>query len=135
MQLFLIRHGQPAWVDDGINYDNPVLTDIGRRQAELTAQRVADLDVDHLLVSPLVRAQETAAPIAAALGVEVEIDDFQASRSGGGTGGAPKSPSFLFAKCKARDRTARTRDSERERDNTPDQPRRRVEVVHGPPTF
>ncbi len=72
MQLVFIRHGQPAWDLDGLAVDNPGLTDIGHEQAARLAERLSCIDtlaVDELLVSPLVRAQQTAAPIADALGL------------------------------------------------------------------
>jgi len=35
MELIFIRHGQPQWEIDGGGVDDPVLTDVGHRQAEL----------------------------------------------------------------------------------------------------
>jgi probable phosphoglycerate mutase len=74
MELVLVRHGEPRWVVDGRNRNDPELTERGRAQAARVARRLADpradpLDgpVDHLLVSPARRAEETAAPIARAL--------------------------------------------------------------------
>jgi probable phosphoglycerate mutase len=71
MDVFFIRHGEPAWIIDGRNHADPHLTDAGHRQAELTAQRLAAFDppLTELLVSPAIRSQETAAPIAAATGI------------------------------------------------------------------
>jgi probable phosphoglycerate mutase len=77
MQLILVRHGQPAWSDPaGRARNDPPLTDLGVRQAGLAADRLgneADLPAagaaDRLFVSPAIRAQQTAAPIAAALGL------------------------------------------------------------------
>lgn len=69
-----MRHGQPRWVVDGRNRNDPELTERGRAQARRVADRLADPGaapalgpVDHLLVSPARRAAETAAPIAEAL--------------------------------------------------------------------
>src|SRR4051794_36460674 len=70
MELIFVRHGEPAWSNDGMAVDNPPLTDRGNQQAELTAKALADRAVDQLLVSPLARAQQTAAPMADALGIE-----------------------------------------------------------------
>lgn len=79
----LIRHGEPEWVVDGHNRNDPALTARGRAQAERAASRIADPEdepadgpVDHLLVSPARRAQETVAPIAAALGLEPVTHDW-----------------------------------------------------------
>lgn len=84
MELILVRHAQPAWVsDEGRNRNDPDLTERGRAQAERVARRLADTeddpargDVDLLVVSPAVRAQETAAPIATALGLRPEVHDW-----------------------------------------------------------
>jgi probable phosphoglycerate mutase len=70
MEMVLIRHGEPQWVRDGASVDNPPLTERGHRQAQLLADGLAGLEVDELFVSPLVRAQQTAAPLVEALGVE-----------------------------------------------------------------
>lgn len=77
MELILVRHGEPLWVVDGRNRNDPELTERGHAQAALVAARLADPEVDpvdgpvdHLLVSPARRAQETCAPIATALGLE-----------------------------------------------------------------
>ncbi len=63
MEIVLIRHGQPEWVRDGLNVTNPPLTDLGRRQAERLARALAGEHFDEVLVSPLVRARETADPL------------------------------------------------------------------------
>ncbi|NLV54455.1 MAG: histidine phosphatase family protein [Acidimicrobiales bacterium] len=84
MELILVRHGEPAWSDaDGLARNDPVLTDRGRAQARAVARRLAATeqvpewgDIDRLLVSPAVRAQETAAPIAAALDLPIETSDW-----------------------------------------------------------
>jgi len=84
MELILVRHGQPAWTTpDGKGRNDPGLTDLGHRQAKRAASRLADTedlpgrgDVDRLFASPAVRAQETAAPIAAALDLPVETHEW-----------------------------------------------------------
>ncbi|MEX2658873.1 MAG: histidine phosphatase family protein [Acidimicrobiales bacterium] len=70
MRLTFIRHGEPAWTVDGRSVDDPVLTERGQRQAELLAKHLAELSCDEVLVSPLVRAQQTAVPLLEALGLE-----------------------------------------------------------------
>lgn len=51
------------------------LADAGRAQAERTAARIAELHrVDAIYTSPLERARETAAPIAAATGLPAKVD-------------------------------------------------------------
>ena len=78
-----MRHGQPRWVVEGRNVNDPELTERGHLQAERLAKRLADpsadpLDgpADHLLVSPARRAAETAAPIASTLGVGPDTNDW-----------------------------------------------------------
>ncbi len=51
------------------------LADAGREQAERAARRIAELArVDAVYASPLERARQTAAPIAAARGLKVQVD-------------------------------------------------------------
>ncbi len=84
MELILVRHGEPAWTTpDGTGRNDPWLTERGTAQARLIAERMADRDtepargpVDRLFVSPAVRAQETAAPIAEALAMAAETRDW-----------------------------------------------------------
>jgi broad specificity phosphatase PhoE len=68
MELVLVRHGQPAWIRDLAAQVDPELTDLGHRQAALTAERLAAMRFDDLLVSTARRAQQTAEPIRAHLG-------------------------------------------------------------------
>ncbi len=68
MEIVLIRHGEPEWVRDGLNVVDPPLTGRGLAQAERLAEALADESFDEILVSPLVRARQTAAPLLAALG-------------------------------------------------------------------
>lgn len=49
MRLIFIRHGDPDYVHD-------TLTEKGKREAELLAQRVKNWDVSKFYVSPLGRA-------------------------------------------------------------------------------
>lgn len=73
-----MRHGEPEWARNGLTVDDPRLTDRGRRQADLLADRLVDEHFDGLLVSPLRRAAETMAPIAARLGMEASVLDWLA---------------------------------------------------------
>ncbi|MEY4067969.1 MAG: hypothetical protein RLZZ332_305 [Actinomycetota bacterium] len=63
MHLTLIRHAEPEWVRDGLSQDNPPLTARGHRQARRLADRLEAEHFDHVYVSPLLRARQTAAPI------------------------------------------------------------------------
>lgn len=70
----LIRHGQPEWVRDGLNVVDPPLTELGHRQAAALAATMAVQELDEVLVSPLLRARQTAAPVLEALGRDEDID-------------------------------------------------------------
>jgi probable phosphoglycerate mutase len=73
--LRLVRHAQPAYVVDGAMYNNPALTALGHEQARMLAARDWGR-VDELWVSPMVRAQQTAAPLADRLGLEPVTHDW-----------------------------------------------------------
>jgi broad specificity phosphatase PhoE len=63
MDLFLLRHAQPRWSEDGVSRVDPGLTTLGRAQAEAAAERLATVRFDEVLVSTATRAVETAAPL------------------------------------------------------------------------
>lgn len=77
MLLRLARHGESegnfAGSLQGSRFDTP-LSARGRRQAEALAIRLADEGVDAVWASPMVRAKETAAIVAAPHGLSVSID-------------------------------------------------------------
>ena len=78
MDIVFIRHGQPQWAVDGISQTDPYLTELGHEQAGFSASRIAKANpqATELVVSPAVRAQQTAAPIGEFAGLEmVTIDD------------------------------------------------------------
>jgi probable phosphoglycerate mutase len=75
-RLILVRHGLTDWnverrllgrIDIGLNEN-------GRAQAQAAAEALKGFSVRAILSSPQVRARETAAPIASALGLEVQTD-------------------------------------------------------------
>ena len=75
--LYLARHGQAT---SGPNHRweaSDPLTELGHGQAADLARHVATLDPapSRIVVSPAVRSRETAAPCAAALGLEEEVDE------------------------------------------------------------
>jgi 2,3-bisphosphoglycerate-dependent phosphoglycerate mutase len=74
VELLLIRHGQPEWVRDGLNVVDPPLTELGHRQAGALAAAMADEQLDEVLVSPLLRARQTAAPVLEALGRAEDVE-------------------------------------------------------------
>ena len=89
MELFLIRHGQSAnnaLADMTLRVEDPLLTPAGELQAERAAQHLAARRhlhadardaarpiLDQLYCSPMLRAMQTARPIARALGVPYEV--------------------------------------------------------------
>ncbi|MBW2315890.1 MAG: histidine phosphatase family protein [Deltaproteobacteria bacterium] len=78
-QITLLRHAEPDWAPGGgAAVDDPGLTDYGHVQAERAAAALARERVDTIYVSPYRRSQETAQPLARALGLEpVTIPDFR----------------------------------------------------------
>ncbi|MFN9367846.1 MAG: histidine phosphatase family protein [Planctomycetia bacterium] len=76
MIQYLVRHGRSVSNQEGRvqgRADVP-LSPLGQRQAEIMAGWALSLPhVDEVWSSPLVRARDTAAPIAAALGLEVRV--------------------------------------------------------------
>jgi broad specificity phosphatase PhoE len=75
--VHLLRHGE-VYNPQGILYGRAPgfnLSDRGLAMAERVAERIGDQDISHVVASPLERAQQTAAPIAAARGVEIVTDD------------------------------------------------------------
>jgi probable phosphomutase (TIGR03848 family) len=71
--LFLIRHAHTDWIGHSIAGRQPGvhLTSEGREQAARLIGRMGHLSIAAIYSSPLERARETAAPLAAALGLEV----------------------------------------------------------------
>jgi broad specificity phosphatase PhoE len=75
--VHLVRHGEVA-NPSGVLYGRLPgfqLSDDGRTMAKAAADFLAGRDITVLRSSPLERAVQTAEPIAAELGLEVEIDD------------------------------------------------------------
>lgn len=70
VELILVRHGEPEWVRDGLNVDNPPLTERGQRQARAVAGALFGEVFDEIWVSPLVRAQQTALPLLSDRGID-----------------------------------------------------------------
>lgn len=78
MRLLLVRHGQtPSNVAYLLDTDvpGPGLTELGERQAAALPAALADEDIEAVYASTLVRTQLTAAPLAAARGLDVIVRD------------------------------------------------------------
>lgn len=74
MDLLLIRHAEPVRIVDAEGPADPPLRDRGRLQAEKLASWLATEGLDAIVSSPMRRALETAAPVAAVHGLEVLVD-------------------------------------------------------------
>jgi probable phosphoglycerate mutase len=75
MRLFLIRHGAVIPPAPGAFYggaDVP-LSDIGQAEARAAAQFLANVEVDHIVASPLERAHYGALQVAQGRNMEVEL--------------------------------------------------------------
>lgn len=70
MELILVRHGLPDWAPDTFARNDPHLSDLGNLQASRVAA-IANRwgPIDEIWMSPMHRALETAAPIAASTGL------------------------------------------------------------------
>jgi probable phosphoglycerate mutase len=72
-ELLLIRHGDAIPTADEIIpsgvYDDLPLSSIGRRQVHLLTERLKEQQFDAIYSSPLLRCQQTAEPLAKALGL------------------------------------------------------------------
>jgi broad specificity phosphatase PhoE len=75
--VHLLRHGE-VYNPEGVLYGRRSgfhLSERGQAMAERVAESIGDRTIVHLVSSPLERAQETAAPLAKARGLEVQIDE------------------------------------------------------------
>ena len=74
MQLLLVRHALPHRTQAGEGSD-PELTDVGREQANRLPEALTRFPITLLVSSPQRRAVATAEPVAAALGLGIELDE------------------------------------------------------------
>lgn len=75
--VHLLRHGE-VHNPTGVLYGRLPgfrLSDLGVAQAELAAEYLATRPIGHLVASPLERAQQTAGPLADALGLDIATDE------------------------------------------------------------
>ena len=76
MELLIVRHALPVRRENVVDGPaDPQLQPDGLRQADLLAEYLVPERLDAIYVSPLLRARQTAAPLAAAQGLEIVIDD------------------------------------------------------------
>lgn len=71
-KIYLVRHGEAA--AGFSSHTDPGLSERGRAEAEVAAQILAPLPGIRLYSSPLRRAQETAAPLAALTGASISLE-------------------------------------------------------------
>lgn len=75
--VHLLRHGE-VHNPDGVLYGRLPgfrLSELGERQAQAAADWLAQREIGYLVSSPLERARQTAAPLAGATGLAVEVDE------------------------------------------------------------
>ncbi|MGI6551394.1 MAG: histidine phosphatase family protein [Syntrophomonadales bacterium] len=75
MRLILVRHGSTIWNAEG-KYQGTMdvpLSDKGRQEAQMVAERLRDEDITAIYSSDLVRARETAEIIARPHGLPVKV--------------------------------------------------------------
>lgn len=75
-RILVIRHGQTAWNASGIvqGHTDIALDALGLWQAQQLARALADADLQAIYSSDLARARQTAAPLAACQGLELQLD-------------------------------------------------------------
>ncbi|MBM3462712.1 MAG: histidine phosphatase family protein [Armatimonadetes bacterium] len=71
IELVLVRHAQPDWEPQDRAVDDPVLTPLGLEQAARVGDTLGAERWDAIHASPLVRAQQTAEPVARGAGLEI----------------------------------------------------------------
>ena len=77
MDVYLVRHGRTQLNAAGLLRGrlDPPLDTVGRAEARDLAWQLSEVGPSRIVSSPLLRARETAGPIAAAAEVSVEIDE------------------------------------------------------------
>lgn len=87
--VLLVRHGRTALNDAGLLRGrlDPPLDDVGLAEAERTAHALAPMEPTRIVCSPLARARETAAAIAALTGATPIIDGRLSDRDYGNWAG------------------------------------------------
>lgn len=79
-QIVLVRHGESAPEDPEQPFEtvdgqgDPPLDPAGQQQAELLGERLAEEDIAAIYVTSLQRTVQTAAPLAARLGLEMRVE-------------------------------------------------------------
>jgi broad specificity phosphatase PhoE len=89
--VYFVRHGQTAYNRDGLGLGrhDVELTDLGRRQVQSVARRLAREPMSHIYSSPLARCLDTAKAIAGERGIAIESRDELVELDIGETEGLP----------------------------------------------
>lgn len=88
--ILLVRHGETeSNAARIVQFPDARLSATGRQQAERLAVRIAECGIAHILCSDMVRALETAAPIAVRTGVPLTTDPLLRERDFGDLRGTP----------------------------------------------
>lgn len=74
MHLILVRHGQPD-ESHALQPGDPPLTELGHEQAHAVGEFLAREGVTHVVSSPMLRARQTADPLARRLAMDVHLID------------------------------------------------------------
>lgn len=90
MKLYVMRHGRTNYNELGLCNDDPKtdvhLNDTGKLQAQAAAERLRDVTLDRIIVSPLLRTRQTAEFVnryhAAPIEVHPEISDIRSGFDG-----------------------------------------------------
>ncbi|MGB2924974.1 MAG: histidine phosphatase family protein [Limnothrix sp.] len=78
--IWLVRHGnrldfvQPQWFNEAVRRYDPPLCPLGDRQAQELGLRLRGEPIDHIFVSPFVRALQTAQHVAESLGLPLRVE-------------------------------------------------------------
>lgn len=75
MQLILVRHALPVRMEVVEGTADPHLDPRGHAQAQRLADYLVEEPIDALYVSPMLRARQTAEPLARALDLEMVVED------------------------------------------------------------
>ncbi len=77
MRLYVIRHALPDYNQPGVYHrpPGPGLTAEGVQQAAALVPLLRSTNIQHLVVSPLLRCRLTAEPLAQALNLDMETDE------------------------------------------------------------
>jgi broad specificity phosphatase PhoE len=76
MNIYILRHAESLSYSDNIDFESdPELSALGAKQAQLTAERLKELNIDTILTSTTQRAQNTAQIINNVLKKRVEFSD------------------------------------------------------------